>query len=176
MLLRFPVFFLGAVFGKMMKEQTAMCSSKMLMRALFVLFVIGLALSIYAYRFCNPPCGITEISEIKKTGWLFIPYILMVPFFCLAVCALFQTKLCSKIQKPLKIVGSMSIEIYLIHSQFIQLTRYLTDSYGWSKPFIGTILVSFCFVFCWYVHKINQWMTDKLKSVKMVRASNNKSQ
>ena len=169
MLLRFPVFFLGAVLGKMMKEQTAMCASKTLIRALSLLFVIGLALSIYAYRYCNPPCGITEEAEMKKTGWLFIPYILMVPFFCLAACALFRTKLCSKTLKPLKTVGAMSIELYLIHSQFIQLTRYLTDSYGWSKPLIGAILVSFCFVFCWYVHKVNQWMTDRLKSVKPIR-------
>lgn len=169
MLLRFPVFFLGVVLGKMMKEQMAMCSSKTLIRTLFILFVIGLALSIYAYRFCNPPCGIIEIPEIKKTGWLFVPYILMVPFFCLAVCSLFKTKLFSKILTPLRNVGVMSIELYLIHSQFIHLTRYLTDSYGWSKPLIGTVLVSFCFAFCWYVHKVNQWITDKLKNVKLIR-------
>lgn len=59
----------------------------------------------------------------------------------------------------------MSIEIYLLHGQFISLTRYWTNEYGWSKPLVGAVMIVSCFVMSWYVHKLNCWMMNKLKSI-----------
>ena len=58
----------------------------------------------------------------------------------------------------------MSIEVYLLHGQFIVLTRTLTNEYGWSKPLVGSILITACFILCWYVHKFNTWVMDMLKT------------
>ena len=163
MLLRFPVFFLGTVFGKLIKEQPAMCSNRFFTFILLILFVFGLSLSIYAFIFCNAPCGFTEIPEIKKTGWLFVPYVFMVPFFCLSLCSVFCLKTTSLMCRLLKNVGIMSIEVYLLHSQFINLTRYWTNEYGWSKPLVGGVMVILCFIVSWYVHKLNDWITNMIR-------------
>ena len=97
MILRFPVFFLGALLGKIIKENEKMCLSKSLLYIFFIIFGVGLAMSVYAFIYRNPPCGQMEIPEIKQTGWLFIPYIFMVTSFCLALCYFFE----NKIVKPL---------------------------------------------------------------------------
>lgn len=166
MLLRFPTFFLGGVIGKLIKEHDKSCNNKLFLCILFVLFCIGLSLSIYAFIYCNPPCAVTVIPEIKKTGWLFIPYFLMVPFFCLLLCKIIEWKVSKPLLPFLKDVGVMSIEVYLLHGQFIVLTRTLTNEYGWSKPLVGAILITACFILCWYVHKFNTWIMDMLKTKK----------
>ena len=163
MLLRFPVFFLGTVFGKLIKEQSAMCSNRFFYLILFFMFVLGLLLSIYAFIFCNAPCGLTEIPEIKKTGWLFAPYVFMVSFFSLSLCSFFYKKNNSLIRRLLKNVGIMSLEVYLFHSQFINLTTFFFNEYGWSKPLIGGVMVILCFIVSWYVHKLNDRITNMLR-------------
>lgn len=165
MILRFPIFFLGTVLGKIIKENEGMCTKKSFFCALGFMFFIGLALSVYAFIYCNPSCGLMEVPELKKTGWLFIPYIFMVTFFCLMLCSLFEMKFSYRILLFLKNVGIMSIEIYLLHGQFISLTRYWTNEYGWSKPLVGAVMIVSCFVMSWYVHKLNCWMMNKLKSI-----------
>lgn len=166
MMLRFPVFFLGTVLGKLIKENECMCSKKYSICLLGLMFFIGFALSVYAFIYCNPSCGLMEVSEIKKTGWLFAPYIFMVTFVCLMICSLFEMKNIKFLLPFLKNIGVMSIEIYLLHGQFISLTRYLTNEYGWSKPLVGAIMIMLCFVMSWYIHKLNCWMMNKLKSIK----------
>lgn len=167
MWLRFPVFFLGAVVGKLIKEYETFCSSCYMIGGLFAMFVFGVILSVYAFCEFNPPCAITEISEVKKTGWLFVPYIFMVPFFCMLWCILFEVSILKFLLVPVKSVGVMSIELYLLHGQFIYLTRFLTNEYSLSKPLLGAVLVSFSFVASWQLHKLNVWMMDKMKVISL---------
>lgn len=163
MILRFPVFFLGTVLGKVIKENECMCAKKYSICLWELMFFIGFALSVYAFIYCNPSCGLMEVSEIKKTGWLFVPYIFMVTFTCLMLCSLFEMKSIKFLLPFLKNIGVMSIEVYLLHGQFILLTRCWTNEYGWSKPLVGIIMIVLCFVVSWYVHKVNCWMMNKLK-------------
>lgn len=165
MILRFPVFFLGALLGKIIKENEKMCLSKSLLYIFFIIFGVGLAMSVYAFIYRNPPCGQMEIPEIKQTGWLFIPYIFMVTSFCLALCYFFENKIVKPLLPFFKNVGIMSIEIYLLHGQFIALTRFITNEYGLSKPFLGTIMIIMCFIISWYMHKVNCWMMNKLNTI-----------
>lgn len=142
-----------------------MCLSKSLLYIFFIMFGMGLAMSVYAFIYHNPPCEQMEIPEIKKTGWLFIPYIFIVTYSCLALCCFFEKKCIKPLIPLLKHVGIMSIEIYLLHGQFISLTRFLTNEYGLSKPLLGTIMIIMCFIISWYMHKVNCWMVNKLNTI-----------
>lgn len=68
------------------------------------------------------------------------------------------------INKSLKLIGGMSLEVYLLHGQFISLTRYVTDTYGLSKPLVGVVLVTFSFVVAYWIHLLNIKIMDALKS------------
>lgn len=163
MWLRFPEFFLGAVIGKMLKEGFFLDSQNVVNTVSLISFLIGVGLSVYAFQYRNPVClDPSVVPEIKKTGWLFIPYVFMVIYFCMSLCYVFDRKWMKRLLLPLKMVGGMSIEVYLLHGQFITLTRYLTNEYGLSKPLLGLVLVSLSFVLSWLVHKLNVLIMDRL--------------
>lgn len=161
-LYRYPVFFLGAVVGKLLKENV---KEKKIDYFFLLLFCIGCGLSIYAYHKYNEPNLDPSIMPvIKLNGWLFIPYIFLVTGFCLIIAYILSFKQISCINKPLKLIGSMSLEVYLLHGQFIVLTRYITNTYNLSKPLIGVILVLFSFVVAYWIHLLNIKIMDTLKS------------
>lgn len=166
MWLRFPEFFLGAVIGKMLKEGFSLDSQNVVNTVSLISFLIGVGLSVYAFQYRNPVClDPSAVPEIKKTGWLFIPYVFMVTYFCMLLCYVFGRIWMKRLLLPLKMVGGMSIEVYLLHGQFISLTRYLTNEYGLSKPLLGLALVSLSFVFSWLVHRLNVRIMDRLNVI-----------
>lgn len=166
MWLRFPEFFLGAVIGKMVKEGFFLDSQNAVNTVFLILFFIGVGLSAYAFQYRNPVClDPSVVPEIKKTGWLFIPYVFMVTYFCMSLCYVFGRIRTKKLLRPLKMVGGMSIEVYLLHGQFISLTRYLTNEYGLSKPLLGIVIVSLSFVLSWLVHKLNVRIMERLNVI-----------
>ena len=166
MWLRFPEFFLGGVIGKIIKEGLFIDSKNVIKTISIGLFLIGVGLSVYSFVYKNP-VGLDPfiVPEIKKTGWLFAPYIFMVTFFCMLQCYIFDRIWIRSLLQPLQIVGVMSIEVYLLHGEFISLTRYLTNEYGLSKPLLGIVLVSLSFVLYWLVHKINVWIMYRLNVI-----------
>lgn len=91
------------------------------------------------------------VPDIKITGWLFHPYIFMVTGFCLLACQLLKCEL-RPVNTLLRWVGGMSLEVYLIHGQFIALTRYITNEYALSKPLVGAVLVPLSFLVAWGLH------------------------
>ena len=57
----------------------------------------------------------------------------------------------------------MSLEVYLLHGQFIELTRYLSDLYGYNKAILGVVLVTISFAVAYAMHLINIRMMGTLK-------------
>lgn len=161
-LYRYPAFFLGAIIGNLLKENV---KERKIDYFFLLLFFIGCGLSIYAYHKYNEPNLDPSIMPvIKLNGWLFIPYIFLVTGFCLIITYILSFKQMNNVNRVLRLVGSMSIEIYLLHGQFISLTRYITNTYNLSKPLIGIILVLFSFVVAYWVHLLNIKIMDGLKS------------
>lgn len=161
-LYRYPVFFLGAIVGKLLKENV---KEKKIDYFFLLLFCIGCGLSIYAYHKYNEPnLDPFIVPVIKLNGWLFIPYIFIVTGFCIITSYLLSLKKMDNINKLLKLIGSMSLEVYLLHGQFINLTRYITNTYNLSKPLIGIVLVSLSFIVAYWVHLLNIKIMDQLKS------------
>jgi len=161
-LYRYPVFLLGAIIGKLLKEKQ---KEKKIVTLFIILLIIGCALSVYAfYKYNEPYLDPFCIPAIKLNGWLFIPYIFIVTGFCLITAYLLSYKKMGNINKLLRLIGSMSLEVYLLHGQFITLTRYISNTYGLSKPLIGIILVFFSFFVAYWIHLLNIKITDVLKN------------
>lgn len=59
-------------------------------------------------------------------------------------------------------IGAMSLEVYLLHGQFIILARNVTNEYSLNKPLVGGALVILSFVVAYYVHKGNEYVSQKL--------------
>ena len=54
---------------------------------------------------------------------------------------------------------------YLIHGQFILLTRYISDTYGLNKQIVGFIFISLSFLVAYMVHLLNLRMMAGLNNV-----------
>ena len=71
--------------------------------------------------------------------------------------------LMKRARKILAWVGAMSLEVYLLHGQFIVLARNITNEYGLSKPLTGGALVILSFFVAYGVHKVNVYVTGRLE-------------
>ena len=161
-LYRYPVFLLGAIIGRLIKDNV---EDKRINISYILLFIIGCCMSVYAYiKYNQPNLDPFVVPEIKLNGWLFIPYIFIVTGFCVLISYILSFRKMDTINKFLRLIGGMSLEVYLLHGQFINLTRYLTDTYGLSKSLTGVVLITFSFVVAYWVHLLNIRMMDALKS------------
>lgn len=125
--------------------------------------MFGVALSIYAHlHYYDTDMAPTVIPLIKTTGWLWLPYFWITPFLSLALCKMIKIG-GSFIQGFLVTVGVMSIEFYLIHGQFIELTRFLSNEYGVNKSLLGFLLVGASFIVSHYLHIMNVKVMNILK-------------
>lgn len=161
-LYRYPVFLLGAVIGRLIKDNV---EGKRINIVFIFLFIMGCIMSVYAYiKYDQSNLDTFIVPEIKLNGWLFIPYIFIVVGFCMLISYLMSFRKMDMINRFLRLVGSMSLEMYLLHDQFIILTRFITDTYGFGKSLIGAVLVLFSFVIAYWVHLLNIRMMDSLKN------------
>lgn len=161
-LYRYPVFLLGVIIGRLIKNNI---EDKRINISFILLFIMGCSMSVYAYiKYNQPNLDPYIVPEIKLNGWLFIPYIFIVTGFCMLTSYILSFTKIEIINKSLKLIGGMSLEVYLLHGQFISLTRYITDTYGLSKPLVGVVLVTFSFVVAYWIHLLNIRMMDTLKS------------
>lgn len=158
-LYRYPIFFIGIILGKILKEKRY---NKNINIIILFFFTIGVIFSVYIFKNYYQP----NISpELVSKGYLFSPYIFIVVGLCLTISYFLSfNNIFNATNLLLKWIGSMSIEIYLIHGQFIDLTKYLTNTYHINKPLTGTILVSFSFGIAYLVHLLNIKIMDLLKS------------
>lgn len=159
---RYPTFFLGAILGRLSFDFPAIGNSKKMKLMLIFATIVGCIMCIGAgYIYSQPNLDPTIRPEIVKNGWKFFPYFWIVPGACMMLGSLF---LSFKIFNPiLRWVGAMSLEVYLLHGQFIELTRYLSDLYGYNKAILGAILVTISFAVAYAMHLINIRIMGTLK-------------
>ncbi len=160
-LFRVPSFFMGAIIGRLILDLGGAISK---FNWLFIGFalIIGLGLSFRAFGFYD----LENLSGLVliDNGWAYIPYVFIVIGFSLFCCMIIR-RIPNGLVKYLSIVGGMSIEVYLIHFQFIDLTRFITDDYNLNKPLIGLCLILLCFIVAYFVHEVNERMMKKLLSI-----------
>lgn len=153
--MRWPVFALGVFVGWYMNNRGTVIKA-MAYKGILILAITGIVLTYIVHlKYCQPRLDPTIVPEIKKTGWLYFPYFPIVLGFCLILAYFLSFKQLKFVDKSLSCIGQMSLEIYLLHTQFIQLTRYLTNEYLLSKSIVGSILVIMSFICAYYLHKIN---------------------
>lgn len=156
---RWPVFYLGVLVGKLIFTDDIQLSGGIPLQLLILSVAICVWADIYYYEEGLDPY---TIPVIKLNGWRFRTYIFMVIPFCLFAAYLISVKSLSKVRAFLKLIGTMSLEIYLLHGQFIVLARNITNEYSLNKPLIGGCLVVVSFFVAYAVHKGNELISDKL--------------
>lgn len=158
--LRWPVFFLGALVGKWLFADNI---KQVGGAKLILLLILSIATSIWAYlKYHEEGLPPNIVSTIVQNGWIFRPFFFMVIPFSLFSAFLLSLNGMGKIRKFLSLIGAMSLEVYLLHIQFIILARNITNEYSLNKPIIGGSLVVVSFFVSYYVHKCNLYVTDKL--------------
>lgn len=170
---RYPTFFLGVILGNItIRPRPIIFNYKINYFFIFTL-LIGIALSIYGYQeFFEPNRNPYKIPIDVLNGWRYRPYFLMTPGLCLLLCVYFSYGFNKHINHFLSIIGNMSIEVYLLHIPFIDLTRWLTNTYNLSKPLLGAILVITSFIVSYYVHLLNIRIMEWLKNTILPQSNN----
>lgn len=166
--LRWPTFFLGALLGyaiftsgdkrriidNILTDTTARGGvNKTCFAVTLIAFVVALATTIWVYAIYVVP--ITEYSwppEYVKNGWLFRPYFFLVIPFCILAAKAISLPICRHIRHLLSLVGSMSLEVYLLHSQFINFANFWPEALSAHKTLVYVFLVLLSFVAAWLLH------------------------
>lgn len=158
--LRWPVFFLGAIVGKwLFVDNIKQIGGVKQILVLLLSLVACVWANIYYHEEGLSP---TAIPIIKLNGWLFRPYFFLVIPFSLFSARLISYRSIEKVRQFLRMIGAMSLEVYLLHGQFIILARNVTNEYSLNKPLVGGALVILSFVVAYYVHKGNEYVSQKL--------------
>lgn len=153
---RYPTFFLGGFIGMLIKNYSAnIC--KIYAPLFFILFIIGASLSVYGYTIN------ASTNYLKQTGWLFLPYFFITPGFCIITVYLLYKSSCKYTNIVFHLIGTISIEIYLLHGPFIELTSFITHTYGFNKILTGGLLVTLSIIAAFYTHKINNIIMNYMK-------------
>lgn len=165
MWMRWPTFFLGSVVGMVIFDgkYKRRLSINGMGGVITISFCIGIILSVWAFiHFREPNIDAYTIPDIKKSGWLFKPYFLVVLCFCCLMASCVDKIRMDLIRSFLAMIGSMSLEVYLLHGQFIVLARTITNEYSLSKPLVGGGLVIISFFVAWLLHYLNTVISKRL--------------
>lgn len=134
-LCRYPVFVTGIFLGTAMLKKSLLPA---LVRASVILFLIAFALSFCLHLFFTN-------QQLIDNGWLFKPQMLMVVGLCVLLSkALAKCNFCCKI---LKLIGAMSLEVYLLHNRFIDLAEYISARCGGGRQVCIRITTSLRLIF-----------------------------
>ena len=143
-----------------------MGGGKSLSLIIYVSLAIGLGLTIWSYyAFMQTDLDPTVVPERKLNGWLFRPYFLMVVGFSVLMAWIIGLDRMKHIRKLLSWIGAMSLEVYLLHGQFIALARGITDEYGLSKPLVGGAMVILSFFVAYAVHVANKRVISTIQKI-----------
>ena len=146
---RYPVFVMGIFWGiAMLKDEIL----QQWIRLFFFLSLFGLMLSIGVHFFYTN-------QELIDNGWLFKPQMFMVVGFCYMLVWLFL-----RYQRlgVLKLFGSMSLEVYILHGRFIDLAEYTSAHLGANKYLLGGALLLVSFFVAYGLHIVMSRLSSKL--------------
>lgn len=146
---RYPVFVMGTFLGTSIFKNEI---QKSLMSLFVYLFFIGLVLSVGVHFFYNN-------QQLIDNGWLFKPQMLMVVGFCYILVLLLAKY---KRHSILKIFGGMSLEVYLLHSRFIELAEYVSTRFETNKYVWGGLFLLVSFFVAYWLHMVMSRLSSKV--------------
>lgn len=142
---RIPIFFIGTVFGYLVKNNLYINNVRPIRIVAMILFVLAI-LSLFIF--------INYFDAYLWTCSLYwLPYIVITPILCMILASLFD-KLPNVINKVFAKVGTISFELYIMHIfVFEHIEKRLSDNYGTHISMPAILIISFVFAFILY--KIN---------------------
>ena len=168
---RWVVFVLGVLLGKFLcgDSYESVYKRKLVFFSLLSAGVGIIMLFFFFARFSDMSLGTAEQILFKK-GYIYMPYLLIVVGFSLICSIIFERCRNSKIGTILiwgsNIIGSMSLELYLVHIWFIPYAIYLfqrsTPSF-FTLAFLSLLIIS-SFPVAYLLHLLNENVTNILRN------------
>lgn len=146
---RYPVFVMGVFIGMSMLKNE---NQQQWIRLFLGLFLIGLVLSVGVHFYYTN-------QQLIDNGWLFKPQMFMVVGFCYML--VWMLARCKR-QSVLKIFGSMSLEVYILHGRFIDLAEYISAHFGANKYLLGGALLLISFFAAYGLHIVMSRLSTSL--------------
>lgn len=144
---RIPIFLIGINCGALVKEGRSMSGSSLWL--LLLIFVMSLAMCV-------------EFEESWRGRFpLFLERMVYIPL-TLSMILLLLKVLCHApefVRRGLAFVGTVSLELYLIHIQFVM--KYITP-YKLGYCLTALIMIAVSLVLAWLLHRFVAWLTGFL--------------
>lgn len=148
---RVPIFFIGALFGHWAKNMVDFKLKKVSITAVLVLFAISLAFLLL----CK-----TYLYEYRWTfGLSFIPFIIITPVLCVLV-SLFLDNAPRVVSTFFTNVGSISLELYIVHEALYTQISSLSKYMGHNGACFAVLF--FSFVAALILHWVNKIFLQRL--------------
>lgn len=143
---RVPIFFIGINMGEMVRQGRRM--DGMSIWLILLVFLAGLTLSLY-------------LEQVKHGQFpLFIERLVYIPLTISAILLLnfFIRRTANRLKQCFRFLGTVSLEIYLIHVQFVLL--YLPKHWGYWSKFVVMAIISI--PLAWLLSKAADWISAQL--------------
>ena len=150
---RFPVFFLGSMFGHWAKDGCNICLNRKAELLSFSVFIVAICFLFYSIVYMP--------NYLWTCSLYFLPFIVIAPVLCVMFAALFE-RLPSVVVKLFSGIGNISFELFLVHVYlYNELLEYLKISFGGNS--IATVMVvALSFISAIILYKINYSLQKKL--------------
>jgi len=153
-LTRIPIFFIGILIGKLSLDKDR--DTTKLKIGLYALMIIGFIIS---YTVQN---NFFFFRYLWK-GLLWYPFILVTPGFCLLIATLFEKFKSKIVEKPLIFLGTISFELYLVHSITFYYIDSLSDKSGLNIWLTVIVIITVSIAIAYYLHKLADLIAAKVK-------------
>ncbi|NDV68282.1 acyltransferase [Dysgonomonas sp. 25] len=156
---RIPIFAIGIWVGYLSKQDIADKATRIPPALFYLLSILGIGLL---------ACSMNFYSHFRWIGGDMLLFFLIVPGVCLFLCNIFafvekrKAFIASLILKPMTFIGTMSLELYLVHEQvFYPYIVYSPDIHlnKWIKFFILSII---SVVVAYLIHKVITLLLKKI--------------
>lgn len=139
---RIPVFFIGTIFGYIVKDNIYIAPLNKIKVIAIVLFALAV-LSLFIF--------INNFEDYLWTCSLYwLPYIVITPILCIMIALLFD-KMPNIINKVFSNIGIISFELYMMHIYvFEHIENNLSNSFGTHISMPAILIISFVLAFILY--------------------------
>jgi len=161
---RIPIFFIGVYFGMLSLNEQKFFRHKYII--CITMFIIGLTILFFSIQKL-------DYWTLRNQGLYYYPFILITPGLCLILgkCLSF---LPSFINKIFFFIGSISLEIYLIHETLFNYNRNIID-YLHCSTSIGFIILIVISIFIGYIISYSvKWLEQMLAKYSRYKDNYNK--
>ena len=140
---RIPIFFIGVTFGRLSVDGLCLNKNKIIMMLVLAIVSLGILYvtqQLFSYTF------------LQNTALNNYPFIFLTPFLCVMLPVILS-KTPIWINRTLSFLGTISLELYLIHLLFITLVGggFVVDS--WIDSILAFfVFLTLCIIASWILH------------------------